>query len=302
MLVPPGERSHGSGMTRFVLLLVVSCAACGATRSGGRLVWLGGPTAILERGGLRLLTDPMLGPRAKVAFTLPRHPSTGEENGPVARYTDPPAVPLGRLDAVVLSHGHNDHFDRAAREKIPRDTPFIVNPNIAPLVREAGFTDVRTLDWGESTVLERGATKLTITAVPGHHAHDPALDELAGKVNGYILSYHGPDGRLAIYWTGDSVLYDGQAEIVARHAPIDLLLPHMGGVGGDGRGGLRTMDAEEAVQLIAAVRPRRVIPIHHTTFGHYREPVSALVQRVAQAGTPVDLHVVAEGDTAPLAP
>src|SRR4051812_15028767 len=51
-----------------------------------RVRWLGGPTATLERGGLRVLTDPMLGPRGDNAFTLPKHPSSGALNALVARY------------------------------------------------------------------------------------------------------------------------------------------------------------------------------------------------------------------------
>src|SRR5262249_9201552 len=153
--------------------------------------------------------------------------------------------------AVILSHGHNDHFDRTAREVLAKDTLFIVPPSIEALVRAAGFTNVRTLDWGESLDLAHGASTLHVTAGPAHHSPDPATDVQLGKVNGYILAWDGPEGRYAIYWTGDSVVFDGQVEGLAKLAPIDLLLPHMGGVGGDGPGGLRTMNADEALSLIA---------------------------------------------------
>jgi L-ascorbate metabolism protein UlaG (beta-lactamase superfamily) len=32
------------------------------------------------------------------------------------------------------------------------------------------------------------------------------------------------------------------------------------------------------------VNPRLVVPIHHTSFSHYREPIEALVQRADEAG------------------
>jgi L-ascorbate metabolism protein UlaG (beta-lactamase superfamily) len=63
-----------------------------------------------------------------------------------------------------------------------------------------------------------------------------------------------------------------------------LLLPHLGGVGGDGDLGLRTMNSEEAVSLVRLVDPKLVVPIHHTTFAHYREPIEALEQRADEAG------------------
>src|SRR3954469_18708733 len=67
---------------------------------GLRVRWLGGPTATLERGALRVLTDPMLGPRGDNAFTLPKHPSSGALNAPVARYTEPPAWSPDGLTAI----------------------------------------------------------------------------------------------------------------------------------------------------------------------------------------------------------
>lgn len=282
------------------MLLASLSAACGATTADpGRLSWLGGPTAILERRGIRLMTDPMLGPREPRAFTLPIHPSTGERDAPVARYTDPPPGPLPPLDVVILSHGHNDHFDRRARELLPKDTLMIAPPHVEPLLREAGFTRVRTLDWGQSTeVTGAGGGRLTVVAVEGMHSHEADVVAQVGKVNGYLLSW----GDYTVYWTGDSVIFDRQSELVAGHGPVDLLLPHLGAVGVDGPRGLRTMDADEAVTLIGRVRPRQVIPIHHTTFGHYREPVSALEQRFAAARLPGVLTVVPEGGSAALLP
>jgi len=171
----------------------------------------------------------------------------------------------------------------------------IIPPSIEALVRAAGFTQIRTLDWGEHVVLEHGAARLTLTAVPAHHAHDPALDAQLGRVNGYVLTWAGAAAPYTAYWTGDSVLFDGQTDPLAAVGPIDLLIPHMGAVGCDGAQGLRTMDADEAVALVARVQPRRVVPIHHATFGHYREPISALEQRAETAGWRGRLTVVPEG-------
>ncbi|MCY1014952.1 MBL fold metallo-hydrolase [Pyxidicoccus sp. MSG2] len=163
------------GKMRLVVSLVSLLTACAGTGArppaAGTLRWFGGPTVLLERDGLRLLTDPMLGSRGPRAFVLPKHPSTGAPDAEVARYVDPPDMDLGRLDAVIL---------RA--------------------------------------------------------------------------------------------------------------------VGVDGPLGRRSMDAEEALKLITLLNPRRVIPIHHTTFGHYREPVRALEQRAEKAGVGGRLQLPREGE------
>ena len=67
-----------------------------------RVTYIGGPTAILEYAGLRLLTDPTFDPAGAEyptpAYTLHKTLSP-----------DLPAADLGRIDAVLLSHDH--HFD-----------------------------------------------------------------------------------------------------------------------------------------------------------------------------------------------
>ena len=271
--------------------------AQGAPEPQLRVRWLGGPTATLERGGLRVLTDPMLGPRAENAFTLPKHPSTGALDAPVPRYTNLPAFEPQGLTAILISHTHNDHFDARAKQVLPKQLPVVVAAAGAELVRAAGFTDVRPLDWGESLTLKAAGGELRVLAVPAHHAHDAQLDHDLGRGNGYLLDFQDARGRLRAYWTGDAVLSDESRELTAKYGPIDVLLPHLGGVGGDGGLGLRTMNAAEAVALTERVAPRLVLPIHHTTFGHYREPIVSLEERAAEAGLGQRFHFMREGET-----
>lgn len=280
---------------RWVLLLG---AACGTETPeapvAARVQWRGGPTVLVERDGFRLLTDPMLGPREREAFVLPRHPSTGVENAPVARYTEPPAEPLGTLDLVILSHGHADHWDDTARRVLPKDLSFVLPPDTVDAATAAGFTRLHPLGWGESTSFPTDTGELRITAVQAEHSHDGELDASLGRGNGYLLEWQG-SRDWTVYWTGDAVFGDAMRDVAERYAPIDLWLPHLGAVGMDGARGLRTMDADEAVAAAASLRPRQVMPIHHTTFGHYREPVTAFSQAAAAKGLPAAIHVPVDG-------
>jgi L-ascorbate metabolism protein UlaG (beta-lactamase superfamily) len=74
-----------------------------------RITYVGGPTALLELGGLRLLTDPTFDP-----------PGGEYTTGPVTlRKLAAPALSpdaLGRLDAILLSYNHHfDNLDHAGR-------------------------------------------------------------------------------------------------------------------------------------------------------------------------------------------
>src|SRR5215218_5826057 len=90
-----------------------------------RVTWIGHATALLELGGARLLTDPVL--RDRVVH-LRRHaasPAAGVADG---------------IDAVLLSHLHLDHADVASLRRLPRDVAVLVPRGAGPLVRRLGFT------------------------------------------------------------------------------------------------------------------------------------------------------------------
>ena len=70
--------------------------------SGLRVTWLGHSTLLLEIDGLRVLTDPVWGPRTSpVSWAGPK------------RWYQPPLKldQLPALDAVMISHDHYDHLD-----------------------------------------------------------------------------------------------------------------------------------------------------------------------------------------------
>ncbi|HEX6620957.1 MAG TPA: MBL fold metallo-hydrolase, partial [Solirubrobacteraceae bacterium] len=71
---------------------------------------VGGPTAVIDYAGLRLLTDPTFDP-------------PGEHEGGLTKLTGPAvaADDVGAIDAVLLSHDHHsDNLDPGGRAFLPR--------------------------------------------------------------------------------------------------------------------------------------------------------------------------------------
>ncbi|MEU2304026.1 MBL fold metallo-hydrolase [Streptomyces misionensis] len=90
---------------------------------------IGNATVLLRYGDLALLTDPNFqhrGERAHLGYGL-----TGRH------LTEPALAPqeLPRLDAVVLSHLHGDHWDRRARQCLDRSVPIATRPHAARRLR-----------------------------------------------------------------------------------------------------------------------------------------------------------------------
>ena len=76
-----------------------------------RITYIGHATTLIEVGGLRLLTDPIL--RGRVAHLRRRGPVIAREW-------------LDRIDAVLLSHLHLDHLDLPSLRRLPRTTQLLV--------------------------------------------------------------------------------------------------------------------------------------------------------------------------------
>ena len=260
--------------------------------------WLGGPTFLLEWDQFRVLTDPMFG-EGPAAFVMNRHPSTEAAQAPIARLAPLPPVQLDGLDLVLVSHQHRDHFDAPAAERLDKNLRVAVPRPDAATVRRWGFAYVWGINWWEHFTLEKDGARLRVMALPARHAADEAVNADMGLVNGYLIEYRAGPERYTIYWTGDTVWFDGLTLIRERIGRPDLLVPHMGAVGADGPRGRLTLDAAEAVRLIDLFQPATVIPIHHHTFAHYVEPIAVLATALRDTPYADRLVVLREGETWP---
>ena len=238
-----------------------------------RITHIGGPTALIEVEGWRLLTDPTFDP-AGGSYRFGWGTGSTKLAGPAIQ----PAA-LASIDAVLLSHDHHDdNLDQAGRALLP--SADVVVTTVPGAGRLGG--GARGLAAWERTVLEApGKPAIEVTATPCRHG-PPLSRPIVGDVVGFALAWEGQrDGVLWI--SGDTVLYDGVLE-VAERMQVDTALLHLGGVRFPISGPIHyTLTAAGAVKLCEAVLPRRVIPIHYEGWKHFREGRSEVERELAGA-------------------
>jgi L-ascorbate metabolism protein UlaG (beta-lactamase superfamily) len=230
------------------------------------LRYLGGPTALLEFGGLRLLTDPTFDAAGP-------HP-IGTRS--LTKTTDAVATPadIGRLDAVLLSHDqHPDNLDDGGREFLA-SVPLVLSTAQA---RERLGDPVRVLpNWD---TVQFGA--LTVTGVPARHG--PAgCEPLTGEVTGFVL---GGDGLPTVYVSGDNAALEHVQAVADRFGPVDVAVLFAGAA----RtalldGAYLTLTSAEAAEAARILRARQVIPLHFEGWAHFSQGRDTLPEAFAAAG------------------
>lgn len=239
---------------------------------------IGGPTALIEIGGFRFLTDP--------TFDGP-----GDYNLPHTKLTktSPPALArseLGPLDAVLLSHDqHSDNLDTSGRELLG-EVPLVIT-TIAGARRLGG--NARGIAPWQTIVLTKESRSLRVIGTPARHG--PAgIEPLAGDVTGFVLM---PDGDTPIYITGDTVWYDGVAEVARRFKP-GIVMVFAGSAQTRGPFHL-TMDTNDAIETAQAFPGALIVPVHHDGWMHFKQNSADLAAAFETLGSGSRLRLLRPG-------
>ncbi len=239
-------------------------------QEGLRLTYIGGPTALLSWGGVRLLTDPTYDPAGgeyrtgPVVLTKLAGPAISSEQ-------------VGAIDVVLLSHDHHsDNFDNKGRE-VAASAKHIITTKAG--AERLGGKSIG-LDAWESFEMQVGGKTLRITATPARHG--PAhMDR--GPVIGFVLELPDAPGE-AIYISGDTVWYEGVTEVAHRFS-IRTAVLFMGAarVPAVGPWAL-TMTAEDGIQVAKAFPQATIVPLHYAGWAHFSESRQVISDRFASAG------------------
>ncbi|MCX7230371.1 MAG: MBL fold metallo-hydrolase [Burkholderiales bacterium] len=226
----------------------------------GSVTWLGEATVLIRSHGLTVLTDPTFLRRGEPAHIVPGLPTP--------RRVDP-ALDIDELppiDLVIVSRLREDHFDRLARRLLPRDVPIVAPLEARTELVAMGFASVHALPaWG-SLRIDRGDTRVQLTATPTRSG-PPGLASLLPASMGTLMAFGTADEPPAyrIWISGDTGIDDALlAALVPRLGDLDLALLHVGGTSVLGLGG--SMDAAQSLRAVARIAPRTAIPLRLEDF------------------------------------
>ncbi|MCB9797774.1 MAG: MBL fold metallo-hydrolase [Alphaproteobacteria bacterium] len=220
--------------------------------AGGRVMWLGHASLLVEIDGVTALIDPVFG-RA----------------GPVPRLAPTPlgVDDLPQVDVVLLSHGHRDHLDAASLKALAkRFGPELlwVTPLGLGRALPGGAKRVVELDWWQQVDL-RG---VAVSFVPSQHWHQRTpLDRNQALWGGWVLS-----GSRSVYHSGDTGYFDGFAAIGRVFPDIDLAVLPLGAYEPRWFMSQQHMSPESSVQAFLDLGAQRFLGMHWGTFNLTDEP------------------------------
>jgi len=255
---------------RALLTLVALCFAALPAWAQGKteVLWLGQASfRVTSPGGKNIMIDPWI-------MTNPKTPQEWKDLGK-----------LGKIDAVLVTHAHFDHFADA----LP-----IAKQNKVPMWGPAGFADT-LVELGMATAEEvprmnKGGTitpagpGISISMVAADHSSEyvyvnPETKKREAKPGGAPVGFIVKlENGFTIYHMGDTNLFGDMALIGRTYKPDLLLIPI---------GGHFVMDPKLAAEATRLVKPKIAIPMHYGTIPLLRGTPEEYIKALGKTSTKV---------------
>jgi L-ascorbate metabolism protein UlaG (beta-lactamase superfamily) len=239
------------------------------------VTWIGHASFLIQFTDLNVLIDPNF---ANWLFFLKRIRRTG------LKIQD-----LPRIDLVLLTHAHFDHFHKPTLRRLPQPKIGVMPWGVGDLAHDLGFARIIELDWWESF----GQRDWKVTFTPSQHWGARTLADHHRGYGGFVLEHQGRK----IYHAGDSAYFDGFKEISRRLAPEIALLP----IGAYHPESFRCvhMGPDEAIKAFKDLGARWLVPMHYgafkLSFEDLNEPPRWLVEIAVKENLTAKLRMLDEG-------
>lgn len=251
------------------LVLITSGTSAGAEAGKAEVQWLGqATTRITTPGGKVIVIDPWL-------TTNPKAPEAYKK-----------LEALGKVDLILVTHGHNDHFgDAAALAKLTGAPVYGPAGLIQSAITLGILSAEQATRFGKSGTVTPIGANIRITATHAEHSSEvvwrnPATgkDEthVGGEPQGYIIEL---ENGFRIYHMGDTGLF-GDMKLIGEYYHPDLILIPIGGH--------FVMDPQDAAFATRNfLKPKFAIPIHYGTTPQLKGTPEEYVKALGDTSTKV---------------
>jgi L-ascorbate metabolism protein UlaG (beta-lactamase superfamily) len=146
--------------------------------------------------------------------------------------------------AILITHGHGDHFDLPTLEAIAGDAVLVTNGEVFDQLPEALQANATAMANGETG----SVGNIPVRAIAAHNITEDRMQyHPVGVGNGYILTF----GDVQVYIAGDTEPTEDMLALTDIDiAFLPMNLPY-------------TMTPEQAVEAINTFRPAVVYPYHY---------------------------------------
>ncbi|MDR2008170.1 MAG: MBL fold metallo-hydrolase [Alphaproteobacteria bacterium] len=221
-----------------------------------RYYFINHSTVLIQTNGLNIITDPIYSQRAGIFMFGPKRvhlPGIAFEN-------------LPKIDIILLSHDHYDHFNNETLKKLyKRDNPLVITPagNDYLLKKLNKNFRVAPLLWGESTTV--GNVKITLTKA--YHWSRRGLNDMNKALwGGFIVQ----TPTKTIYFAGDTSFGNENGaifkEIHEKFPNIDLAFLPIGAYLPYDFMRKGHTSPEDAVNIHRLLHAKKSVAVHFGTF------------------------------------
>lgn len=223
--------------------------------------WIGHATVLVNFYGTTILTDPVMFDRVGcdvAGFTIGRKRLVA----PALEVDE-----LPKIDLVLLSHAHMDHFDLPSLRAMPKTARVVTAANTTDLFEGTKFAGIDEVKWGET----KRVGDLEIEAFQVNHSGARWSNDTHRGYNGYLLR----KGGRQILFGGDTAMSSAFKRLGRGKCDLGIMP-----IGSYGRVGASHCTPEQAVQMANEANVEYFLPVHHSTFPIGKEPLAEPMERL----------------------